>query len=130
MAIFPLVCSHLHASTWILTIDIMIQNSTTWLHLPYYPTVTPPFCDLLPGNLAVKPLPPPPHLRAVIIGSVSGDMGPFSSLSIVPTSSTQGKWPVRTGIGRTQPAVDGCRACTVCVPLQSVWDRFDNCTST
>ena len=31
-----------------------------------------------------------------------------------------GKWPIRTGIGRTQPAVDGRRACTVCVPLQSV----------
>ena len=33
---------------------------------------------------------------------------------------TQGKWPVRTGIGRTQPAIDGRCTCTVCVPFQSV----------
>ena len=39
-------------------------------------------------------------------------------------ASTQGKWPVRTGIGWTQPALDGCRTCTVCVPFQSVCVPF------
>ena len=39
---------------------------------------------------------------------------------------TQGKWPVRTGIGRTQPAVDRRRPCTVCVPLQSVCILFQS----
>ena len=31
----------------------------------------------------------------------------------------QGKWPVCTGIGRTQPALDGRCTCTVCVLFQS-----------
>ena len=30
---------------------------------------------------------------------------------------SQRKWPVHTGIGWTQPAVDGCRTRTVCVPF-------------
>ena len=40
--------------------------------------------------------------------------------------STQGKWPVRTGIGWTQPALDGRRTCTVCVSFQSVCVLFQS----
>ena len=44
-----------------------------------------------------------------------------------------GKMPVRMGIGWTQPALNRCRTCTVCVLFQSVvyrfnpyWEHFDN----
>ena len=37
---------------------------------------------------------------------------------------TQGKWPIREGVGRTQPALDGRCTCTVCVPFQSVCVLF------
>ena len=47
-------------------------------------------------------------------------------LNIYDNRATQGKWPVRTGIGRTQPAVEGRHACTVCVPLQSVCVPFQS----
>ena len=33
---------------------------------------------------------------------------------------TQGKLLIRTGIGRTQPALDGRHTCTVCILFQSV----------
>ena len=36
------------------------------------------------------------------------------------------QWPVRTGIGRTQPAVDGRHTCTVCALFQSVCVPFQS----
>ena len=50
-----------------------------------------------------------------------------------PKYTTQGKWPVRTGIGWTQPAVDRHHTCTVCTPFSPFayrfspyWEHFDN----
>ena len=39
---------------------------------------------------------------------------------------SQGKWPVRTGIGQAQPAIDGHHACTICIPLQSICVPFQS----
>ena len=39
---------------------------------------------------------------------------------------TQGKWPVRSGIGQTQPALDRRRTCTVSVRLRTVSVRIGN----
>ena len=72
----------------------------------------------------------PPQSCAALFSPPSHNI-PHTAL---PTAQhTQGKRPVRTGIGRTQPAVDGRRDCTVCVPLSPFeyyfspyWDRFDN----
>ena len=47
-------------------------------------------------------------------------------IAIIISYLSKGKWPVHTGIGRTQPAVDGRRPCTVCVPLQSVCIPFQS----
>ena len=43
---------------------------------------------------------------------------------------TQGKWLVRTGIGRTQPALDRRRTCTVCALFQSVCVLFQSVLGT
>ena len=51
-------------------------------------------------------------------------MLPDQELGIFAT--TQGKWPVHTGIGRTQSALDGRRICTICVPFQSVCVPFQS----
>ena len=44
----------------------------------------------------------------------------------IPGRPDTGKRPVRTGIGQIQPAVHGRRACTVCVPLQSICVPFQS----
>ena len=53
-----------------------------------------------------------------------------ASLTVYCTQQTQGKWPVRTGIGWAQPALDGCCTCIpfqfVCVPFQSVCVPFQS----
>ena len=68
--------------------------------------------------------------NASIVGRQHNMCGDWYGWAILTACPSHGKWPIRTGIGRTQPALDGRCTCTVCVPFQSVCIPFQSVLGT
>ena len=50
----------------------------------------------------------------------------MTALGVMIVTTTQGKWPIRTGKDETTPFVDGRHTCTVRILFQSVCVLFQS----